>query len=37
MKLDSVFSFKNCTHEEVLKVIRDLSAKKSCQTSGTPT
>ena len=36
-KLDSVFSFKKTTQAEVLKVIRDLNTKKSCQTSDTPT
>ena len=36
-KLDSVFSFRKTTQEEVLKVIQDLNAKKSCQTSDTPT
>ena len=37
MKLDSVFSFRKTTQEEVLKVIQDLNTKKSCQTSDTPT
>ena len=36
-KLDSVFSFKKTTQAEVLKVIRDLNTKKSCQTSDTLT
>ena len=36
-KLDSVFSFRKTTQEEVLKVIQDLNAKLSCQTSDTPT
>ena len=36
-KLDSVFSFKKITQEEVLKVIQDFKAKKSCLTSDTPT
>ena len=36
-KLDSVFSFRKTSQEEVSKVIRDLNTKKSCQTSGTPT
>ena len=36
-KLYSVFSFRKTTPEEVLKVIQDLNAKKSCQTSDTPT
>ena len=36
-KLDSVFSFRKTSQEEVWKVIRDLNSKKSCQTSGTPT
>ena len=35
-KLDSVFLFKKTTQAEVLKVIRDLNTKKSCQTSDTP-
>ena len=36
-KLNSVFSFRKTTEEEVLKVIRNLNIKKSCQTSDTPT
>ena len=36
-KLGSVFSFGKTTQEEVMKVIQDLNAKKSCQTSDTPT
>ena len=36
-KLDSVFLFRKTTQEEVLKVIQNLNAKKSCQTSDTPT
>ena len=36
-KLDSVFSFRKTTQEEVLKVIQDLNAKLSCQKSDTPT
>ena len=36
-KLVSVFSFRKTTQKEVLKVIQDLNAKKSCQTSDTPT
>ena len=36
-KLDSLFSFRKTTQEEVSKVIRDLNTKKSCQTSATPT
>ena len=36
-KLDSVFSFRKATQEEMLKVIHDLNAKKSCQTSDIPT
>ena len=36
-KLDSVFSFRKTTQEEVLKVIQDLNAKKSCQKCDTPT
>ena len=36
-KLDSVFSFRKTTQEEVLVVIGDLNIKKSCQTSDTPT
>ena len=36
-KLDSVFSFRKTTQEEVLKIIQDLNTKKSCQTSDTPT
>ena len=35
--LDSVFSFRKTTQEEVSKVILDLNTKKSCQKSGTPT
>ena len=36
-KLDSVFSFRKTTQEEVLTVIQDLNAKQSCQMSDTPT
>ena len=36
-KLDSVFSFRKTTQEEVLKVIKDLNTKKGSQTSDTPT
>ena len=36
-KLNSVFSFRKTTQEEVWKVIRNLKTKKSCQTSDTPT
>ena len=36
-KLDSVFSFRKTTQEEVSKVIRDLNTKKSSETSVTPT
>ena len=36
-KLDSVFSFRKTTQEEVLKVSQDLNAKKICQASDTPT
>ena len=36
-KLVSVFSFRKTTQKKVLKVIQDLNAKKSCQTSDTPT
>ena len=36
-KLDSVFSFRKTTQEEVSKVIRNLNTKKSCQKSDTPT
>ena len=35
--LDSVFSFRKTTQEEVSKVIRDLNTKKGCQTSDPPT
>ena len=34
--LDSVFSFRKTAQEKVLKVIQDLNAKKSYQTSDTP-
>ena len=36
-KLISVFSFRKTTQKEVLKVIQDLNAKKSCQASDTLT
>ena len=36
-KLDSVFSFRKTTQEDVSKVIRDLNTKKSCQASDIPT
>ena len=36
-KLDSVFSFRKTTQEEVLKVIQDLNSKKSCRKCDTPT
>ena len=32
-----MFSFRKATQEEVSKIIRDLNAKKSCQTGYTPT
>ena len=35
--LDSVFSFRKTTREEVSKVIWELDTKTSCQTSDTPT
>ena len=36
-RLVSVFSFRKTFQKEVLNVIQDLNAKKSCQTSDTPT
>ena len=36
-KLNSLFSFRKTTQEEVSKVIRNLNTKKSCYTSDTPT
>ena len=36
-KLDSVFSFRKVTQEEVSKIIRNLNTKKGSQTSETPT
>lgn len=36
-KFDSVFSFKKTTQMEVVKIIRDLTIRKSCQTSDIPT
>ena len=36
-KLVSVFSFRKTTQKEVLKIIQDLNAKKSCQTCYAPT
>ena len=35
-KLDSLSSFRNTTQEEVLKLVRELNTKKSCQTSEAP-
>ena len=35
--LDSVFSFRKTTQDEIWKVIRNLNTKKSCQTSDTAT
>ena len=32
-----MFSFRKATQEEVSKIIRDLNAKKSCETGYTPT